>query len=109
MDHQLSQRGVEGTVRPGERLDRPAPDIGPGDTSRAGLDERRGIDCCYVLGAEPAGKLLGEDPLAAADVERGESGLDPGEVGEHGRQLLRVAAHEAVVGITRDVEAHPVY
>jgi hypothetical protein len=62
-----------------------------------------------VLGAEPAGKLLGENARAATDVEGGEAGLNAGEVGEDGRQLLGVAAHEAVVGITRDVEAHPAY
>src|SRR4029453_9270901 len=69
----------------------------------------RGVDAGDLLGADAPGELLGQDARAAPDVEHALPGLDAGEVGEHGRKTARVAAHEAVVGITRDGEAHPRY
>jgi hypothetical protein len=70
------------------------------------FEQRRRVDAGDVLSSEAVRELLGQDAGAAADVENALPGRDPAEVGEHRRQLARVAAHEAVVGITRDVEAH---
>ena len=80
--------------------------VGAGHPLGARVEQRRRVGARDVVGAEAAGELLGQDAGAAADVENALSGLDAGEVGEDGRQLARVAAHEAVVCVTRDVEAH---
>ena len=106
VDDELRQRGVEGIVRPGQRLGARLLQVGAGHPLGARFEERRRIGARDVVGAEAARELGGQDAGAAADVENALSCLDAGEVSEDGRQLPRVAAHEAVVRVTRDFEAH---
>ncbi len=49
-----------------------------------------------------------QDARAGTDVEHPHALVDAGKVGELRRQQHRVAAHEAVVGVGRDVEGHGV-
>jgi hypothetical protein len=106
VDDELGDRGVERVVRPRKRLCPPA-EVGAWNALGARLEHRRRVDAGDILRAEAAGELLGEDAGAAADIEDALAGGDPAEVREHRRELAGVAAHEAVVGVARDVEAHP--
>ena len=69
-------------------------------------ERRRRVDRGDRTGAEPAHELGRQRAGAAADVEHALAVADAGEVGELRRERHRVAAHEAVVGIGGDVEAH---
>ena len=71
------------------------------------LDERGGwIDRRDRIRPEPGHELGGQRPRATADVERPLAGRDAGQVGELRREQPRVAAHEPVVRLGGDIEAH---
>src|SRR5262249_6082021 len=99
----------EGAVRPRQLFGRSVAEIGPGHPGLAGFEHRRRVDAGDVLGADAARQLLGQDARAAAHVEHVLPGIDAAVVRKDGRKLGRPAAQEAVVGITRDLEANPGY
>ena len=79
----------------------------PGMALTRGADELLGrIDGGYVRRAQPFHEHARERTGPAADVEHAISGLDAGVVDQLRRQQARIPAHEAVVGIRCDVEAH---
>ena len=106
VDDELRERRVERVVRPRQILGGCALQVGARHPLGARVQQRRGVGARNVVGADAAGELFGQDAGAAADVDDALPGLHPREVGERRRQLARVAAHETVVRVTRDVEAH---
>ena len=71
------------------------------------LDERaRRVDGGDERRSDPPHELTGQRPRAAPHVEHLLPGSDVGEVGEHRCQANRIPAHEPVVGVGRDREAH---
>jgi GNAT superfamily N-acetyltransferase len=107
MDHELSERHVECGVPDGKRLRRSLTDRDTGMTDTDGLDERRRrVDRGHRLGAKPIHELRGQRARAAPHVDRSLAPRDAREVGELRREKAGISAHEAVVGIRRDVEAH---
>ena len=70
-------------------------------------DERlRGIDGCDAVCTEPLHKLRRQRAGAAADVEHALAGDHVGEVREQRSERNGVPAHEAVVRVCGDREAH---
>jgi hypothetical protein len=72
-----------------------------------GLDEwRRRVDGRHRSGAQPCNERRRERPGAAADVEHPLSGGDAAKIRQLRGQQARVSAHEAVVRLRGDIEAH---
>jgi CubicO group peptidase (beta-lactamase class C family) len=106
-DDELSQCRIEPACRKRQLLGGPLPDIDSGVPLSDGGDERLGrIDRRDRGRAEPLRQLGGERARPASDVEDAFGRLHVGEVGEERRELDRVAAHEPVVRVRADGEAH---
>ena len=108
---ELRERGVERAVRPRQRP-RPAPARTSASGTRAAHASTSGDGSTAATrrGTEPRGELLRSaipepQPTSSTRLAR----LDAGPVREHRREHRRVAAHEPVVGVTRDGEGHPRY
>jgi hypothetical protein len=69
-------------------------------------ERSRRIGCCDAFASDPRDELARERAGPAANVDDPLAGSDAGEVRERSRQAARVAAHEPVIRIGRDVEAH---
>jgi hypothetical protein len=70
-------------------------------------DERVGwIDRGDLVLADSSDELGGEGAWAAADIQHTPPGSNAREVGELRGELLRVAAHETVIGLGRHLERH---
>ena len=108
MDDELGERRVERVVLERQLLRRRASHVHAGVPLLRRNDERlRRIGGRDALRAQPLDELGRQRARPAADVEHPLPGGDSGEVGEPRREQHRVAAHEPVVRIGGDEEAHP--
>ena len=79
----------------------------PGYARASGGDERlRRIDRRDGIGAKPRDQLGGEGARAAADVDHALAAAHTREVSQLRGEQDRVPAHEAVIRVSGDVEAH---
>ena len=107
VDDELRQGGVECTVVERQLLGRGALHVDPGVPLSRGGDERlRGIDRRHRVGPQPRDELGRERARPGADVEHSLTGGDPREVGQLRGERHRVPAHETVVCVGGDDEAH---
>ena len=105
VDDELGERGVELAVVERELLRARVLDPHARLPTADGGDEALGgVDGGDRFRAEPLDELGGQRPGPAPDVECALSRLHAGEVGELRREVPRVPAHEAVVGIRRHLE-----
>ena len=104
---QLSQSRIEGPVGVRERLGRPLPDVEPGQARARGRDERlRGVDGRDRGRAVAVDQDRGEHTRAAADVQHLPGDPDVGALEELAGEGFGPPAHETLVGVGADVEAH---
>ena len=104
---QLGQCGVEGPVVVREGLGRALPDVQLGEARAGGRDERlRGVDGRDRGRAVAVDEDRREHARAAADVEHLPGDEDVGAREELPGERLGPPAHEAQIGVSRDVEAH---
>ena len=107
MDDELCERRVEGVVVEGQVLRGGEPHVHTGVSLARRFDERlRRIGGRHRVRAKPPDQLGRQRTRPAADVDHALAALDAGEVGELRGQLHGKPAHEAVVGLCGDVEAH---
>ena len=107
VDHELGESAVERGIPEGQPLGGGLPDINARVPLPSGIDERFGrVYGRDATGPDPLDQLTHEGARAAADIEHPQSRSDPGEVGKLRRQAARITAHEAVVGLCCDLEAH---
>ena len=107
MDDELGDRGVEGLGPERQALGEGLLDVDARIARADRLDElRRRVDRGHGVGAEPPDELGRQGARPATDVEHLLPGLDPGEIRKLRGEMHRVPAHEPVVGIGCDVEAH---
>ena len=107
MHDELREGNVELGVGKGQLLGGGMPDVDAGVALTGGVHKwLRGVDGRHRLGAEPRYELAGQGAGPATYIERSLPSLDAPEVGEQGRKPRRVAPHEAVVGVSGNVEAH---
>ena len=78
----------------------------PGWRSRAAATKGSEGSTADTLGSEPLDQFGRQRARAAADVEHPLAGGDRREIGEQRRERHRVPAHESVVRVGRDGEAH---
>src|SRR5262249_46147183 len=106
VDDELGERGVECALREGEALGRGAFDRRARHAVAKREDEVLGrVDRRHRPGPDAPSKLDRERPGPGTDVHDALSRLDAPQVGERRRQVPRVAPHEGVVRLGRDVEA----
>ena len=107
MDDELGQGCIELVVGERQSLGRCMFDPNTRMALSSGDDERlRGIDGRDAVCAEPTDQLRGERAGPAADVEHALAGDHVGEVREQGSERNGIPAHEAVVRVRGDREAH---
>ena len=107
MDDELREGSVERVVRERQLLRGAEPNVDARIACAGGLDERlRRIDRGNGIGADTGDELRGERAGPAADVDDPLSGCDPGQIGELRREQHGVPAHEPVVRVGGDIEAH---
>ena len=106
---ELGERRIEGVVVERQLLGRRRPHVDAGVARPGGRDEGLGrVHGRDVLRPE-ARRRARRSARPVRTRHRARAGrADPGEVGELRRQAARVPAHEPVVGVRRDIEAHPV-
>ncbi len=105
--HQLSQRRVEGAVVERKGIGRCLADVDARVPLARRLDEWRGrIDGGDGRRADPCHELGGERTGPASDVQHSLACLGIAQVGHLRREVARVSAHESVVRVRGDVEAH---
>ena len=109
VDDELGERGIEGAVLERDRLGAGLADVDPREPVADGRDERRRrIERGHVIRADARDELPGQGARPRPDVEDALTGPDPGEVGHLRRQQPREPAHESVVRLGGDIEAHRV-
>ena len=107
MNDELRQRCVEVAIRIRQRFGRRALYIDSWMTLAGGSDEGLGrVDGSHRPLAEPRDQLRRQGAGTAADVQRAAVRRKLREVGELGGELPGVHAHEAVVRVCGDFEAH---
>ena len=105
MDDELGEGGVEGVVGEGQGLCRCLPHVNLRVALADSADERvGGVDGRDRRGPKPRHQLPREGAGATPDVKDSLAGLHHGEVRQLGREEPRIAAHESVVGLRRDVK-----
>ena len=93
LERQVLRRGVD--------------DVDTRMTRASRLDERfRRIGRGHRGGTEPRDQLGRQGARPAPDIQDVLPGLHPGQIGQLGRQQDREAAHEPVIRLGGDVEAH---
>ncbi len=104
---ELCERRVEGIVCEGQFLGRSLPHLDVGVALPSRGHERLGrVDCRHGGRPHAVDQLGDESAGAAADVEHALAGLGSREVREERCQVHGVPAHEPVVGVRGDCEAH---
>ena len=107
MDNELGKRRIELAIREGECLGLGAPNVDARMTHLRGHDERLGrIDGANRCGSKSGHEFGGERSRTATHIEYALTRTDPRQVRELRRERARPRAHEAVVGLRRDVEDH---
>ena len=107
MDHQLRQCGIEHSIGKRQVFSRRTLHAYARLPSARGRDKPGwGIDRVYRFGPEALDQLSRQCARATPDVERTLARRHAGKVSEAGRQLTRVATHEAVVGLAASSKGH---
>ena len=107
MDDELGERRIERLVREWQVLGGRPIRRDAGIACLHGADEGRGrIDGRNVRGPDPSNQLGSERAGSAAHVEDPLTVAHAREVGHLGRQKDRIPAHEPVVCLGGDIEAH---
>ncbi len=107
VNDELCQRRVERLISKRELLRRGASHADPGVALSSCCNERlRRIDGRNGGRSQPPDQLCRECAGAAADIENSLTSGDRREIGELGGKRHRIPAHESVVGIGADGEAH---
>ncbi len=107
MHHELRERGIERVVVERQVLCARLPDVDAGMAGPSGRDERLGwIDRRDARRPDTVHEVAGQGPRPAPHIEDPLPGSHVGEVGHLRRQEPGVSAHELVVGVGRDIEAH---
>jgi len=107
VDDELCQGSVERAISERESLSRSKLHVHPGLPLPGSRDEGlRRIDGGHGIRSKAPDQLGGECAGTAADVEDALTNGDQREIGQLGRERRRIPAHESVVGIRPDSEAH---
>ena len=107
MNDQLSGSEIDGIRVERQRLGGGKPDVDARKSLPGRLDERlRRIHGGHRIRPEPPDEFGGERPRPAPDVDGRRASPNRERLRELERERLRVATHEAGVGISPDVEAH---
>jgi hypothetical protein len=107
VNDELGQGGVERLIAEWELLRRGASHGHPGVALSSCCDEGfRRIDGRHGGGSQSRNQLARQCPRAAADIEHTLTGRDPREIGERWGERHRIPAHESVVRVSPDGEAH---
>jgi hypothetical protein len=107
VNDELRENSVECLVRKRQLLRRAKSHVDAGMTVSGRRDEGLGrINSRNEVRSQPPYQLGSESAWTAADVERSLTSRDRREIGKLWGQQQRVAAHEAVVRISRSEEAH---
>lgn len=104
---ELRERGINGGVRERQMLGTGPAHVDARIARRGRGDERlRRVHGRHGLGSDASDQLGRERPRPTADVEHSLAGMDRSEIGQLRGEQDRVPAHEAVVRIGGDIEAH---
>ena len=107
VDDQLRERRVERIGRERQLLGGRQVHLHAGMARASGVDERlRGIDRGHRCRTQPGDELPGQRAGTAAHVEHAMPRFQAREIRQLRREQPRVAAHESVVGVGGDIEAH---
>ena len=108
MDHELGERGIEGPVRERKRFGGRLADVDAGNCAPERPPRRapRGRRRTPRVSAHAGHELGRERARPATDIEHPLAGPDIGEVSERRREQARVPAHEVVIRLRGDIEAH---
>ena len=107
VNDELGEGGVEGVALEREVLRGRLLHADAWVSLEGGRDEGlRGIDGRHGRRSQPPDQLARERTRTAPDVEHALAGLDSREIGEQRGERHRVPAHEPVVCVSRDDEAH---
>ena len=105
---ELGRRQVEDLVAERQLLGRTVTDVDLGEQRPHRQHEaRRRVHGRELLGSQPVGEDRRQRARPAADVERPVAGRGVEQVDELPGERLGEPAHEAGVGVRRDVESHP--